>query len=105
MVIGGEETELDSLFEPLCPLDEATLKDRLDRLEIDRSKPKKISMKEAADLLQKRLDALSETKLREEIYPLLPPDNHVGLLMVIRASVSTGTLTRGVLTQIPAYSA
>lgn len=77
-----------SLFEPLTSFDLPTLKDRLARLEINRAKAKAITMTEAADLLKKRLDEFSEKKLREEVYPLVPVENHPGLMLTIRASVS-----------------
>jgi predicted nucleotidyltransferase component of viral defense system len=77
-----------SLFEPMTAFDRPTLEDRLSRLEVDRAKPRKVARDEAAQLLRKRLEDLSEQRLREEVFPLLPPDHQPGLLMVIRASVS-----------------
>lgn len=77
-----------SLFEPMTAFDGPTLEDRLSRLEIDRAKPRKVSRDEAAQLLKKRLEDLSEKRLREEVFPLMPPDHQPGLMMVIRASVS-----------------
>lgn len=76
------------LLEPMTGFDEGTLRTRLDRLEIDRSKPRKVSAKEAAELLQKRLDDLREERLRNELYPLLSAESRTGLLTLIRASVS-----------------
>jgi predicted nucleotidyltransferase component of viral defense system len=77
-----------SLFEPMTPFDVPTLEDRLSRLEIDRAKSKKITRDEAALLLKRRLDDMSEKRLKEEIFPLIPPEHQAGLLLVIRASVS-----------------
>lgn len=77
-----------SLFEPMTTFDVSTLEDRFSRLEIDRSKPKKITWDEAAALLQKRLDAFTEERLRAEVFPLIPRDHQPGLLLIIRASVS-----------------
>jgi predicted nucleotidyltransferase component of viral defense system len=76
------------LLEPMTSFDEGTLRARLDRLEIDRSKPRKVSAQEASELLKKRLDDLTEERLREELYPLLPAENRMGLLTLIRAAVS-----------------
>lgn len=77
-----------SLFEPMTAFDMPTLKNRLSRLAIDRVKPRNVTMSEAADLLKKRLEEFSEKRLREEVFPLIPPEYRPGLLMVIRASVS-----------------
>ncbi|HCU24772.1 MAG TPA: hypothetical protein DF383_07125 [Deltaproteobacteria bacterium] len=77
-----------SLFEPLTAFDETSLLNRLSHLEIDRAKPKKISIKTAAELLQKRLNNLSEQRLKEEIGPLVPREYQPGLLLMIRSSVS-----------------
>lgn len=77
-----------SLFEPMTAFDGETLGDRLSRLEIDRAKPKKVTLTEAAALLQKRLDDFSEKRLGAEVFPLVPPEHHSGLMLVIRASVS-----------------
>ena len=75
-------------MEPLSHFDEATLKDRLSRLEVQRSKAKKVSMKEGSELLKKRLDSLTEKRLKEELSASLPQEQWVGLLPVIRATVS-----------------
>ncbi len=77
-----------SLFEPLTPFDIATLQGRLSRLEIMRAKPKKVTMAESAELLKGRLNELTEEKLKQEVFSLIPPAHQPGLLLVIRASVS-----------------
>lgn len=77
-----------SLFEPMTSFDQETLKDRLSKLQIHRTKPRTVTLVEAADLLQKRLDELTEEKIKTELYPLLPDEYRGGLLLPIRASVS-----------------
>jgi len=74
-------------LEAMTPFDEATLKDRLSRLEIGRAKPRSVSRKEAVKLLKARLDALTEKKIKEELGATLSPEYLVGLFPVIRASV------------------
>lgn len=76
-----------SLLEPMGPFDGQTLRERLARMEIDRSKPKPIRFEQAAGLLSARLGRLDEKRLKVEIGPLIPPENRTGLLTVIRASV------------------
>lgn len=77
-----------SLFEPMTPFDLGTLVERLSHLEIARAKPRKITTAEAALLLRKRLEELTEVRLKEEIYPIILKEHRPGLLLVIRASVS-----------------
>lgn len=77
-----------SLYEPLTPFDKDTLKDRLNKLVIRRSKPIKISFQEAAERLKEKRDALDEERLERELYPLIPEQQHVGILIIIKASVS-----------------
>jgi hypothetical protein len=57
-------------------------------LEVMRTKPKKVTMTEAAELLRARLAELTEERLKQEVFPLIPPEYRPGLLLVIRASVS-----------------
>jgi hypothetical protein len=76
-----------TLFEPMGPFDVGTLQERLSRICIKREKPRSIAFHEAADLLRKRVEGLTENKLREELYPLVPNENRVGLLRLIQASV------------------
>lgn len=76
-----------SLFEPMEPFDEKTLRVRLSSISIKRQKPKKLTLQQAGDFLRQRLQGLTELRLKEELYPLLPPENRGGLLRVIQASV------------------
>ncbi len=75
-------------MEPLAPFDKTTLKDRLSRLEVQRSKPKKVSVKEAARMLKNRIDSLTEKRLKDELSALVPQEQWVGLTPVIRAALS-----------------
>lgn len=77
-----------SLFEPLTTFDKPTLEDRLSRLEINRTKPRRIAIEDAAVLLRKRLEDFSEERLQDEVFPLLPPEYQPGLMMLIRATVA-----------------
>lgn len=77
-----------SQFEPLTRFDEATLRDRLARLEIRRAKARKLTPQEAADLLKKKIAAMNEEKLQGELSALLPPEYLPGLTNIIRASVA-----------------
>lgn len=75
-------------MEPLTSFDEKTLKDRLSELEINRAKPKLVSMKEAAHRLKLKLDALTGKKIKEELSASMPNEQLVGLDIIIRASIS-----------------
>ena len=74
-------------LEPLTPFDPATLKDRLSHLEIRRAKPRVVSCKEAADLLQQKANRLTKAQVVEELSATLPKEKLAGLETVIRASV------------------
>jgi len=74
-------------LEPMTAFDEATLRDRLSRLEIGRSKARKIRPSDASKMLRTKLDALNEENLREELSAFLPKEQLVGLFQIIRASV------------------
>ena len=74
-------------FEPLTPFDETTLRARLSNLEINRAKPKKISLKEASKMLQDKISSLTQKKIVDELSAVFPREQIVGLDMLIRASV------------------
>lgn len=76
-----------SQLEPLANFDLETLKDRLGRLEIRRAKPRKVNLGEAAELLRKRLDDLTQEAIRNELQGQLPEDYLPGLEHVVRSSV------------------
>lgn len=75
-------------LEPLTSFDRETLSDRLEKLEIKRSKPRKVGFQDAAGLLSKRLEALDEKMIRAELGSVIPSEHLPGLEQVIRASVS-----------------
>lgn len=76
-----------SIFDGLCAFDMTTLLNRFEKLNINRGKPKKMSLSEAAKILEARVKKLTEDSLRDELYPLIPPDQQKGLLYTIKASV------------------
>ncbi len=76
-----------SLFEPMVPFDEKTLRARLSLISIKRQKEKPLSIHQAGELLKQRLESLTEGRLKEELYPLLPPESRIGLLRIIQSSV------------------
>lgn len=75
------------LMEPLTPFDEKTLRQRLARLEIGRSKPKVVSPQEAAAFLKRKLDGLTPKRMKEELGALLPDIPLQGMETIIKASV------------------
>lgn len=77
-----------SQMEPLTPFDPKTLEERLSRLEISRAKPRHVAFEEAANLLQKKLDQLSQKKIETELFGVIPDDQFPGLDLIIRATVS-----------------
>lgn len=77
-----------SQFEPLTRFDETTLRDRLSRLEIRRAKARKLTPKEAAHLLKKKIDDWNDEKLQTELSALLPSEYLPGLASIIRASIT-----------------
>lgn len=76
-----------SQFEGMSAFDDETLKVRLSKLTIDRSKPRSISFSEAAALLRKKIENFKQENIEAELYPLLPAEYHAGLMGLIRASV------------------
>jgi len=75
-----------SILEPMTTFDVKVLEERFSELEIDRNKPKKISFQEASRMLRKRLENMSEKRIKEELGASLPKENLVGLDLIIRAS-------------------
>ena len=75
-------------MEPLTSFDPATFEDRLSGLEIGRAKPRRVSVKEAIDLLKDKLERLTPKRIEDELTGAIPDDQLPGLEFVIRASVS-----------------
>ncbi|MBI4124759.1 MAG: nucleotidyl transferase AbiEii/AbiGii toxin family protein [Deltaproteobacteria bacterium] len=76
-----------SQMEEMGTFDINTLKTRLSKLSVERARPKAVTFPEAAQLLRKRLQALSQESIEKELNPLLPPEYQPGVLRVIQASV------------------
>lgn len=76
-----------SQFESLCPYDVGVLRQRLSQLSVNRARPKKAPFSAASSILRKRVDALTEQNLEQELYPLIPPDQRRGLLLLIKAAI------------------
>lgn len=74
-------------MEPITPFDLPTLEERISKLEIRRAKPKKVSLEEAAALLQKKIDRLTPEKVEDELGGVLTPEHLAGLTQLIRATV------------------
>lgn len=74
-------------FEPLTYFDEATLLDRLARLEIRRSKPVRISPLDATEMLREKLAKLTDKTVRDELGETMLSEQLAGLEHIIRASV------------------
>jgi predicted nucleotidyltransferase component of viral defense system len=74
------------LMEPLTPFDEKTLRDRLSKLEINRSKPKSVSTKEAAKMLKEKLNSRSG-RVADELSSIIPDQPMQGMEMILKASV------------------
>lgn len=75
-------------MESLVAFDEATLRERLTKLEISRAKARQVSLQEAIGLLRERIDSLSKKKIEGELFGTLPQEEIVGLDSIIRAAVS-----------------
>lgn len=75
------------ILEPLCTFDLPTLKKRLANVSMLRQKTKKMTPKEAALVLKKRAESLKEKDLKDELYPLIPPEQQPGLLQIIKAAI------------------
>lgn len=74
-------------FEPLTLPDRAPLTLRMSRLEIGRSKPRKFTLNQTAELLRQKLDGLTAKTIEAELDGLLPREVLPGLELTIRASV------------------
>lgn len=77
-----------SILEPITFFDVEVLKERLSKLEINRSKPKKVNFQEAAEMLRKRLANMNQKRIEEELGASLPKEYLPGLDLIIRASVT-----------------
>lgn len=76
-----------SQFEPLGSYDVLTLRKRLASLSVNRARPKAVAFEQAASMLRARIDALTEEDLENQLYPLLPPHQRRGLLLIIKAAI------------------
>ena len=76
-----------SQMEALGTFDQETLKARLSKLTVERKKIQAVSPQEAAIFLQKKIDAVSQKNIEEELHPLLPLEYQAGLLRVVKNSV------------------
>lgn len=77
-----------TIFEPLCDIDMAILRKRLESLSIKRQKAKKVSLAEAAEMLRKRAYDVTPEKVEKELGAWLPLPSLRGMDLVIRAAVS-----------------
>ena len=75
------------LMEPLTPFDEATLRLRLSKIEIGRSKPKQITPREATEILTQRMQSLTGERI-QELTALIPDQSLQGMELIIKASLS-----------------
>lgn len=76
-----------SIFDVLCAFDQNTLLNRLKNISIGRQKPRKVSLGEAAEILENRAEEINEDSLRSELYPIMPVEQRVGLDKIMTASV------------------
>ena len=76
-----------SVFEPLSFFDVDTLLERLEKVSVERKRPRKMTAKEANEVLLKRANDLTEKRLHDELYPLIPEENRAGLVLIIKAAV------------------
>lgn len=77
-----------SQMQGMGSFDKNTLEARLSKLSLKRVKPKKITFEEAAKMLREKLERLTQKKIEEELYPLLPAEYQAGLLRVIQNTVN-----------------
>ncbi len=76
-----------SQMEAMGRFDEGTLRDRLSRLCIKRSKPRSLTVAEAVALLKEKIRGVDQKAVEKDLYPFLPPEYRPGVLNLIRASV------------------
>lgn len=76
-----------TIFEPLCDLDMAVLRERLSSLSIKREKAKSVSLAEAAEMLRERADGITQEKVERELGAWLPLKSLQGMDMVIRSTI------------------
>ncbi len=75
-------------MEALTAFDAKTLEDRLSRLEIGRSKRRKVSPREAADLLREKASKVSPSRIEAELAGIIPAAQLPGLDLFVRAAAS-----------------
>lgn len=76
-----------SQLEAMGPFDREVLKERFAKLSINRAKPIAITFAQATHRLKERMEGLTQEKIEIELYPLLPPHYHPGILSIIKASM------------------
>lgn len=74
-------------FESMGRYDAGSLQQRLDHLSIGRGRPRAVSFSEAATLLRERAAKMSEARLEQELYPLIPSEEQRGLLRRIQIAL------------------
>lgn len=76
-----------SIYEPLCSFDKDTLEDRLNKLCINREKPKKASFSEAAEMLRTKAESLNEDAIEKELGPLMPTKQIKGISLILKSAI------------------
>ncbi len=76
-----------TIFEPLCDLDMAVLRERLSSLSIKREKAKCVSLVKAEEMLRERADGITQEKVERELGAWLPLKSLQGMDMVIRSTI------------------
>jgi predicted nucleotidyltransferase component of viral defense system len=77
-----------SIYQPLTPFDQPTLKKRLSSLQVNRGKKEAIDFQEAASRLEKRLSELTPESLEKELFGLIPDEFMHGGATIIKNCVS-----------------
>lgn len=77
-----------TILEPICEIDMKILGERLSDLSVKRQKARKIDFAEAAEMLKKKADGLTQDKVERELGAWLPTNSLRGMDTIIRSTIS-----------------
>lgn len=77
-----------TIYQPLTTFGAGVLKKRLSALVVNRQKPKSVTFQEAATMLRKKIEMLTDDELQRELIGLVPNEFFIGGALIIKSSIS-----------------
>lgn len=76
-----------TILEPLCDIDMIVLRKRLLNLSIKRQKARSVSFTEAAEILKKKAEIITQERVERELSAWLPQANLQGMDIIIKSTI------------------